>query len=130
MSEKIVEQIYSILNDFKKQREDIQGQILIEFPQGVPIVSSWEGNIDPILIGAVTAAVKLTFTRLCQNLKKGMLQKIIVHNEKGKIIIQNAGPKAILTTIMPYDADVYAIAFLTLNIVNKIEKLMEKYRPV
>ncbi|MHA1341558.1 MAG: roadblock/LC7 domain-containing protein [Promethearchaeota archaeon] len=129
MSE-ILDQIDKLLNEFSSQREDIQGQIVIEYPQGVPIASTWRGTIDPILIGAVTAAVKLTFARLCQNLKKGNLKRIIVHNENGKIIIQNAGPKAILTTVLPSDADIYTVAFMTLNIANKIEKIMTNYVPV
>lgn len=123
-----LQSLEKLVNDFTKSRDDVQGQIVMAYPAGVPIANSWQGEMNPILIGAISAAVKLTFMNLCRNLKKGDLDRILIHNENGKIIVQNAGPKAILTTIMSYDADIYTVAFMTLDITKKIEKLLENYK--
>ena len=63
----------NLLNEFTDTQSDVQGQILIAYPQGVPIVNTWKGFINPILVGALSAAVKLTFRKLCSNLRKGDL---------------------------------------------------------
>ena len=120
-------ELEKMVQDFTDSREDVQGQIIMSYPSGVPVANSWKGEMNPILIGAISAAVKLNFQNLCNNLKKGNLDRILINNENGKIIVQNAGPTAILTTIMTYDADLYTAAFMTLNIAKKVEKLLKNY---
>ena len=68
--------------------------------------------------------MRITFDHLCQTLKKGNLTCLFMTSEEGKCIIQNAGPKAILTTMMSFDADVYRIAFIVGDMTMKIERLM------
>ncbi len=120
--------INEILNEFTNDNEDVQGQMVIIFPAGVPIANTWQGSVDPILIGAISAAVKLTFQNLCNNLKRGKLKRLYIKSDYGKTIIQNSGPNSILTTIMNFHANVLDIAFRTTNIAEKVEKLMLRYK--
>ncbi len=112
-----------------KKQPDIVGQIVMAYPSGVPIANTWEGAVDPILIGAISAAIKLTFQHLCDNLKKGNLRRVFMNSDNGKSIIQNAGPKAILTTIINPDADLYSIGFTQGDLARKIEQLLVKWKP-
>jgi predicted regulator of Ras-like GTPase activity (Roadblock/LC7/MglB family) len=109
-----------MLQDFGKRQTEVKGQIIIAYPAGVPIASSWEHEINPILISAISASVKLTFRNLCVNCKKGNLNRLILNSENGKVIIQNAGDHAILTTIMDRDTDIYRIAFIVRDFARKL----------
>ncbi|MFX1477620.1 MAG: roadblock/LC7 domain-containing protein [Promethearchaeota archaeon] len=123
------EQILSNLNDLIKEftdsQSDVQGQIIISFPAGVPIADTWKERIDPILIGAVCAAMKITFQNLCGSLNKGNLKRLFMNSKNGRVIIQNAGPNAILTTLIDEEADLYAIAFNIINLAIKIEYILK-----
>jgi predicted regulator of Ras-like GTPase activity (Roadblock/LC7/MglB family) len=125
----ILSKLNDLIVDYGKKQPDIQGQIVMAYPAGVPIANTWEGEVDPILIGAISAAVKLTFQHLCDNLKRGLLKRVYINSLNGKAIIQNAGPKAILTTIMNFDADVPGIAFSQADLANKIEQVLKNWTP-
>ena len=125
--EKIMDDVDLLLQEFTASQNDVQGQILIAYPQGVPIAETWQGAIDPILVGALSAAVKLTFQNLCQNLKKGNLRRLFMNSQKGRVIIQNSGDKAILSTIIDQEADIARISFEMSNLTIKLEKLLEKF---
>jgi predicted regulator of Ras-like GTPase activity (Roadblock/LC7/MglB family) len=122
-------ELYNLIHDYKNKQPDVVGQIVMAYPAGIPIANTWEGEVDPILIGAISAAVKLTFQHLCDNLKKGNLRRVYMNSEYGKVIIQNAGFKAILTTIMNSDADIYSIGFTQADLAGKIEQLLKKWEP-
>ena len=123
----ILNKLNDLIVDFGKKQTDVAGQIVMAYPSGVPIANTWTGEVDPILIGAISAAVKLTFQHLCDNLKRGLLKRVYINSENGKAIIQNAGPKAILTTIMNYDADIPSVAFTQADLANKIEQLLKNW---
>ena len=53
----LLEKLLEIVEEFTDSQIDVQGQIVIAFPAGVPIANTWKGEIDPILVGAVSAAV-------------------------------------------------------------------------
>ena len=122
-----VQKVTELLEEFKEKEPELRGQILIIFPAGVPIASTWESKFDPILVGALTSAVKMTFQHLCNHLKRGNLDRVFVNSDDGKSIIQNAGPNAILITILDYTADVYRLAFVATNMALKIEQIMEGF---
>lgn len=117
-------QCRNLLTDFLAKNPDVSGQMILLYPAGVPLASTWQGTVDPILVGAICAAVKITFQHLCEGLKKGNLERLFVNSENGKIIIQNAGPKAILVTIMSFDVDFNRIGFLTADLSKKIHKAL------
>ncbi len=118
----------AIIQDFTDSQSDVQGQIVITYPGGVPIVNTWKGGkIDPILVGAISAAVKLTFRYLCEQLRKGILKKLFINSDYGRVIIQDAGPKAILTSIIDKEADLFRIAFGMTNLAIELEKLLEDF---
>ncbi len=119
-----ISEIIDLIRNFTESQNEVQGQIVVAYPAGVPIANTWKGDVDPILIGAVSAAVKLTFQSLCQSLKKGNMKRLIVRNENGRCIIQSVGPKAILTTIIDLEADIFNIAFELTNLCIKIENLL------
>jgi len=127
MSAEILSKVNGLIKEFTKSQSDVQGQIVILFPEGVPIANTWKGKIDPILVGAISAAVKLTFQSLCKNMKKGNLNRLFMNNEYGRAIIQNAGPKAILTTIIDQEADLFRIAFGMSTLTIDIEKLLKNF---
>lgn len=118
----------NLLNDFTNAQIDVQGQILISYPEGIPIVNTWKGVISPILVGALSAAVKLTFRKLCLNLRRGNLKRLYMNAEFGRSIIQNAGPHAILTTIIDAEADLGRIAFGMSNLSIEIEKVLKDFQ--
>lgn len=124
----IIEKLQRLSDEFTNSQSDVLGQIMIAYPSGVPIANTWQGEINPILVGALSAAVKLTFRQLCFNLKKGNINKLILNNELGRVIIQNAGPKAILTTIIDREADIFRIAFGIKNMAYDIETLIDKLK--
>ena len=129
LSEKgLLVKLKELVMEFTDSQSDVQGQIVIAFPAGVPIANTWKGDIDPILVGAVSAAVKLTFQNLCFNLKKGIIKKILVNSESGRVIIQKVGERAILTTIIAEEADVFRIAFGISNLSIKINDLFKKFK--
>jgi predicted regulator of Ras-like GTPase activity (Roadblock/LC7/MglB family) len=125
--DKTLVKLNELIVDYGKKQPDIVGQIVMAYPAGVPIANTWKGQVDPILIGAISAAVKLTFQHLCENLKKGNLRRLFMNSENGKSIIQNAGPKAILTTIINSDADIFSIGFTQGDLARKIEQLLKKW---
>jgi predicted regulator of Ras-like GTPase activity (Roadblock/LC7/MglB family) len=116
--------IKTLLSTFKQNHPDVQGQMVVIFPEGLPVANSWEGEMDEILIGAVAAAIKLTFEHLCVNLKKGKLNRLFINSEKGKIVIQNTGTRAILCSIMNFDVDQYRLIFMTSVLGNEIAKIL------
>ncbi|MHA1148091.1 MAG: roadblock/LC7 domain-containing protein [Promethearchaeota archaeon] len=125
--EDVLTKLKSELSEFTNSQSDVQGQILIAYPEGVPIVNTWKGIIDPVLIGALSAAVKLTFRNLCLNLKKGELKRLYIRSEAGRAIIQNAGPTAILTTVIDEEADLGRIAFGMSSMALNIEKNLKNF---
>ncbi|MFO8020714.1 MAG: hypothetical protein R6U96_18975 [Promethearchaeia archaeon] len=127
MSEDKIEKVDELIEQFTQSQSDVQGQIVISYPQGVPISNSWRGKINPILIGALSSAVKLTFQNLCKNLRKGNLKRLYMTNEHGRAIIQNAGPKAILTTIADKEADLFRIAFRMSNLAIDLKEVLEDF---
>ena len=92
-SDPIMTKLQALITDFSQKQPDVAGQLVMAYPAGVPIANTWGGEVDPILIGAISAAVKLTFQHLCDNLKRGQLKRVFINSENGKAIIQNAGPK-------------------------------------
>lgn len=128
-SDPIITKLQALITDFGQKQPDVAGQLVMAYPAGVPIANTWGGEVDPILIGAISAAVKLTFQHLCDNLKRGQLKRVFINSENGKAIIQNAGPKAILTTIMNFDANVPEVAFTQADLANKIDQLLKKWTP-
>ncbi|MBY9007424.1 MAG: hypothetical protein KGD63_11770 [Candidatus Lokiarchaeota archaeon] len=124
---KIISKLSELIKEFTDSQDDVQGQIVISFPIGVPIANTWKGKINPILIGALSAAVKLTFQNLCLRLNKGNLRRLSMSSEYGRAIIQNAGDNAILTTIIEGEADLLRVAFGITNLSLKIKDLLKNY---
>jgi len=126
--EESISKLNKLIQEFTDSQEDVQGQIVISFPAGVPIANTWKGKINPILIGALSAAVKLTFQNLCVRLNKGNLKRLSMSSEYGRAIIQNAGDNAILTTIIDGEADLLRVAFGITNLSLKIKDLLKNYK--
>ncbi|MFX1276596.1 MAG: hypothetical protein ACFFBP_03340 [Promethearchaeota archaeon] len=124
----ILNKLNNLVGEFTDSQSDVQGQIVIAFPAGVPIANTWKGELDPVLIGAVSAAVNLTFQNLCMNLKKGLIKKIFVNSELGRVIIQKIGERAILTTIIAEEADVFRISFGISSLSIKINDLLKSFK--
>lgn len=114
-----------MIEEFTNSQSDVKGQILISFPSGVPVADTWNEKIDPILVGALSAAVKLTFRKLCKSFKKGNLKRLLMRSEYGRVIIQDTGPNAILTTIVDDEADIFGVAFSTNNLVISIRNYLK-----
>ncbi|TXT61799.1 MAG: hypothetical protein BAJALOKI2v1_10069 [Promethearchaeota archaeon] len=126
-NEKTLTNLKEIIREFTDSQSDVKGQIVIAYPAGVPIVNTWKGEIDPILVGALSAAVKLTFRYLCQKLRKGNLKRLYMNSDHGRVIIQDAGKNAILTTIIDKNADLFRIAFGMSNLSYQLEELLEGF---
>ena len=126
--DEIISELDGLIQEFTNSQSDVQGQIIISFPAGVPIANTWKGLINPILIGALSAAVKLTFRNLCLYLNKGNLRRLFMNSEYGRAIIQNAGDNAILTTVIDGEADLLRVAFGITNLTLKIEKILKNFK--
>jgi len=125
MEDQILYNLNELIKEFTDSHSDVHGQIVISFPAGVPIADTWKEEIDPVLIGALCAAVKITFQNLCKNLNKGNLKRLSMNSKNGRVIIQNAGSNAILTTLIDEEADLYSIAFNIINLSIKIEYILK-----
>lgn len=126
IEEKIYSKLVSMIKEFTKSQSDVKGQILISYPSGIPVADTWDEKIDPILVGALSAAVKLTFRKLCTSFKKGNLKRLLMRSDYGRVIIQNTGPNAILTTIVDDEADIFRIAFSMNNLIISIRNYLEE----
>ncbi len=113
--------------EFANSQDGVKGQILITYPDGVPIVNTWRGEIDPVLVGALSAAVKLTFRYLCRKLRKGDLKRLYMNSDYGRVIIQDAGENAILTTIIEKYADLFGIVFGVSNLSLELENYLHGF---
>lgn len=127
-NDQTLNKLKGIIREFTNSQSDVKGQIVIAYPDGVPIVNTWEGEIDPILVGALSAAVKLTFRYLCNKLRKGELKRLYMNSDYGRVIIQDAGKNAILTTIINKNADLFRIAFGMSNLSIELENILKGFK--
>lgn len=127
MNDPRLDELQTRVESFTTENTGIKGQIVISYPSGVPIASSWKEEVDPILIGAISASVNLTFQNLCRQLEQGNLKRVFVNSEDGKVLIQSAGKNAILNTIVSDDADIYPVAFIVRDFAKIVEKIIGDY---
>ncbi len=48
---KAYQKLADLLVEYSEREPEIQGQMILAYPAGVPIASTWKGTVDPILIG-------------------------------------------------------------------------------
>ncbi|GAB4313184.1 MAG: hypothetical protein Kow0069_14220 [Promethearchaeota archaeon] len=117
-----------MVENFTNTNPDVAGAVVIAYPEGVPLANSYQQALDPILLGAVSASVRLTFQHLCDNLRLGRLRRLFINSEGGRMIIQNAGDNAILTTIVDKFANLYGEAFKANDLSLKIGGLLKGFK--
>jgi hypothetical protein len=92
-TEKLVQILKSL-----KHSGDIDGAAIIT-KDGLLIVSEISEGVDTETVAAMTAALVGAAETAVSELKKGLLERIIIDSQKGKIITVSAGEKAILVVL-------------------------------
>ncbi len=100
----------------------ILGSMIISYPTGIPLDSTWQKELESITASGLVTSVKLTLDNLYRILRKSQLTRVYVESEKGNFIIMNAGSRAIIITFLDKYANVPACSFEIHNVSLKLEK--------
>ncbi|MFX1294146.1 MAG: roadblock/LC7 domain-containing protein [Promethearchaeota archaeon] len=118
------EQIYSILKQLDKV-SGIIGSVIISYPEGVPLASTWVKELKAIIASGLVSSVKIILDNFYKRFKKSQLTKVYIENKNGNYIIMNAGSKSIIVSFLTKYANIPICSFEMKNATIKIEKLLD-----
>ena len=87
-----------ILNDLNSSSSDIEASALIS-TDGLMIASALPTGIDEDRVGAMSAALLSLGDRAGRELARGSIERVLVHGEKGYVIMSASGTEAVLTVL-------------------------------
>lgn len=117
------EKLNNILKELNKI-PGVKGSVIISYPEGIPIASTWEKEMESITASGLVASVKLTLDNLYSIFRKSKLSKVYVESEDGNLIITDTGKNAIIISFLSKYANIPAISFEIRNAAIKIEKIL------
>ena len=96
----------SILNEILKELNNAEGIIgsAIVTRDGLVIASQLPENVDSATFAAMSAAMTGAAETAISELKKGLVDRVIVESKQAKIITIGAGSEAILVTLTGKEA--------------------------
>lgn len=115
------EQLREVLSQLNKV-SGILGSMIISYPAGVPLVSTWQKELESITASGLVTSVKLFLDNLYRTLRKSQLTRVVVESKNGNFIIMNAGTKAIIVTFLNKYANIPACSFKVHNASLKLAK--------
>mgnify|MGYP001029457642 FL=1 len=92
------EMFQQILNDLNSSSSDIEASALIS-TDGLMIASALPTGIDEDRVGAMSAALLSLGDRVGRELARGSIERVLVHGEKGYVIMSASGTEAVLTVL-------------------------------
>ncbi len=117
------EKLTIILKELSKTT-GVLGSVIISYPDGIPIATTWEEEIEVVMASGLVTSVKLTLDHLYKLFRKSNLERVIVDSDEGNFIIMNAGRNSIIVTFLEKYANIPSCAFEIRNASIKIEKIM------
>ena len=92
------EMFQQILNDLNSSSSDIEASALIS-TDGLMIASALPTGIDEDRVGAMSAALLSLGDRAGRELARGSIERVLVHGEKGYVIMSASVTEAVLTVL-------------------------------
>lgn len=92
------EMFQQALNELNGSTSDIEASALIS-TDGLMIASALPHGMDEDRIGAMSAALLSLGDRTARELGRGSLSRVLIHGERGYVIMSSAGPEAVLTVL-------------------------------
>jgi predicted regulator of Ras-like GTPase activity (Roadblock/LC7/MglB family) len=86
------------LQELNGSTADIEASALIS-TDGLMIASVLPQGMDEDRIGAMSAALLSLGERTARELSRGKLERVLIHGERGYVIMSAAGPEAVLTVL-------------------------------
>lgn len=114
-------EIEKILLEVQRRIPDIEG-VAIVTRDGLPIASLLHSDNNEDQISAMTAASLSLSERVVIELKRGIMEQVIISGSDGLIAIQNAGEYAVLVAIVDIKAK---LGLVLLDMKRAAEKLSE-----
>ncbi len=103
-------EIERILLEIQRRIPDIEG-VAIVTRDGLPIASLLHSDSDEDQISAMTAASLSLSERVLIELKRGIMEQVIISGSDGLIVIRNAGEYAVLVAIVRIKAKLGLVLF-------------------
>jgi hypothetical protein len=111
------------LEDLNGSTADIEASALIS-TDGLMIASALPNGMDEDRIGAMSAALLSLGERTAKELARGGLERVLVHGERGYVIMSAAGPEAVLTVLAKANAKLGLIFLDIKRTAEKLSKLL------
>lgn len=93
------EQMQQVLRTLVSTTPDVEGAAMVTL-DGLPLSSALPGGVDEDRVSAMAAAVLSLGERTANELKRGALEQVYVKGSDGYVILMQAGPEAVLQTIV------------------------------
>lgn len=97
------EMFQKILEDLNSSSSDVEASALIS-TDGLMIASALPMGIDEDRVGAMSAALLSLGDRAGSELNRGKTDRVLIHGEKGYVIMTSAGSEAVLTIMAKENA--------------------------
>ena len=95
--------LQKVLEELNSSTADIEACAVISV-DGLMMASSLPPGMDEDRIGAMSAALLSLGERTARELSRGTLARVLVHGERGYVIMSAAGPEAVLTVLAKSNA--------------------------
>jgi predicted regulator of Ras-like GTPase activity (Roadblock/LC7/MglB family) len=109
VTDRLIE-IERILLEVQRRIPDIEG-IAVVTRDGLPIASLLHSDNDEDQISAMTAASLSLSERVVIELKRGIMEQVIITGSDGLIVIRNAGEYAVLVAIVRINTKLGLVLF-------------------
>ncbi len=116
-------EIERILLEVQRRIPDIEG-VAIVTKDGLPIASLLHSDSDEDQISAMTAASLSLSERVVIELKRGIMEQVIITGSNGLIVIRNAGEYAVLVAIVNIKAKLGLVLFDMRRAAERLSKLI------
>ena len=104
---------------------DVLGSVIISYPDGIPIASTWAEEIESVTASGLVTSVRMTLDHLYNRFKKSKLSRVYINCDEGNFIIMDAGETALIVTFLATYANVPACSFEIHNAALKIQKILK-----
>jgi len=116
-------EIERILHEVQRRISDIEG-VAVVTRDGLPIASLLHSDSDEDQISAMTAASLSLSERVVIELKRGIMEQVIISGSNGLIVIRNAGEYAVLVAIVSVKAKLGLVLFDMRRAAKELSKLI------
>jgi len=98
----ISEELQSLIKEMRRRIPDLLYSAVIS-ADGLVIVADLPPEVDEDLFAATQAALISVSERVVGEVGIGPLSEIVVTGDKGRVVAMQAGPEAILVSVVPAD---------------------------